>query len=114
MLLFQALSRAWKDDYSFSKLRSDIISGITVGIVAIPLGMALAIAVGVPPQHGLYTVIIAGFLAALLGGSRFNITGPTAAFVVILLPITQKYGLTGLMVATMMSGIILLLMGSFV
>lgn len=113
MLLFQALSEAWKDDYSFSKLRSDIISGITVGIVAIPLGMALAIAVGVPPQHGLYTVIIAGFLAALLGGSRFNITGPTAAFVVILLPITQKYGLTGLMVATMMSGIILLLMGVF-
>ncbi|MDP2514592.1 C4-dicarboxylic acid transporter DauA [Photobacterium damselae subsp. piscicida] len=113
VLLFQALSEAWKDDYSFSKLRSDIISGITVGIVAIPLGMALAIAVGVPPQHGLYTVIIAGFLAALLGGSRFNITGPTAAFVVILLPITQKYGLTGLMVATMMSGIILLLMGVF-
>ncbi len=113
MLLFHALSQAWKDGYSFSKLRADIVSGITVGIVAIPLGMALAIAVGVPPQHGLYTVIVAGFLAALLGGSRFNITGPTAAFVVILLPITQKYGLSGLMLATMMSGIILLLMGIF-
>lgn len=113
MLLFHALSQAWKDGYSFSKLRADIVSGITVGIVAIPLGMALAIAVGVPPQHGLYTVIVAGFLAALLGGSRFNITGPTAAFVVILLPITQKYGLSGLMLATMMSGIILLLMGVF-
>ncbi len=113
MLLFHALSQAWKDGYSFSKFRADIVSGITVGIVAIPLGMALAIAVGVPPQHGLYTVIVAGFLAALLGGSRFNITGPTAAFVVILLPITQKYGLSGLMLATMMSGIILLLMGVF-
>ena len=96
MLIFQALSQSWKQGYSFSKLRADLVSGVTVGIVAIPLGMALSIAVGVPPQHGLYTVIVAGFLAALLGGSRFNITGPTAAFVVILLPITQKYGLSGL------------------
>lgn len=111
MFLFHALSQAWKDGYSFSKFRSDVVAGITVGIVAIPLGMALAIAVGVPPQHGLYTVIVAGLLAALFGGSRFNITGPTAAFVVILLPITQQYGLTGLMLATFMSGIILVLMG---
>ena len=113
MLLFHALSQAWKDGYSFSKFRSDIVAGVTVGIVAIPLGMALAIAVGVPPQHGLYTVIVAGLLAALFGGSRFNITGPTAAFVVILLPITQQYGLSGLMLATLMSGVILVLMGIF-
>lgn len=111
MLLFHALSQAWKDGYSFSEFRSDIVAGVTVGIVAIPLGMALAIAVGVPPQHGLYTVIVAGLLAALFGGSRFNITGPTAAFVVILLPITQQYGLSGLMLATLMSGVILVLMG---
>ncbi|KHT63636.1 transporter [Photobacterium gaetbulicola] len=111
MLLFDAFKQAWREGFSLSSLRSDIVSGVTVGVVAIPLGMALAIAVGVPPQHGLYTVIVAGLLAALLGGSRFNITGPTAAFVVILLPITQQYGLSGLMLATMMSGVILLLMG---
>ncbi|GHA63178.1 C4-dicarboxylic acid transporter DauA [Photobacterium aphoticum] len=111
MLIFNALRQAWREGMSLSTLRADVIAGITVGVVAIPLGMALAIAVGVPPQHGLYTVIVAGLLAALLGGSRFNITGPTAAFVVILLPITQQYGLTGLMLATMMSGVILLLMG---
>ncbi|MDV5172519.1 C4-dicarboxylic acid transporter DauA [Photobacterium rosenbergii] len=111
MLLFDAFRQAWREGFSLSSLRSDIVSGVTVGVVAIPLGMALAIAVGVPPQHGLYTVIVAGLLAALLGGSRFNITGPTAAFVVILLPITQQYGLSGLMLATMMSGVILLLMG---
>ncbi|MGF1716368.1 C4-dicarboxylic acid transporter DauA [Photobacterium chitinilyticum] len=111
MLLFHALKQAWRKGYSFSTLRADIVAGITVGVVAIPLGMALAIAVGVPPQHGLYTVVVAGLLAALFGGSRFNITGPTAAFVVILLPITQQYGLSGLMLATLMSGVILLLMG---
>ncbi|WP_299021725.1 C4-dicarboxylic acid transporter DauA [uncultured Photobacterium sp.] len=111
MLLFHALKQALREGFSFSALRSDIVAGVTVGVVAIPLGMALAIAVGVPPQHGLYTVIVAGLLAALFGGSRFNITGPTAAFVVILLPITQQYGLSGLMLATLMSGVILLLMG---
>ncbi|MGF1693757.1 C4-dicarboxylic acid transporter DauA [Photobacterium kagoshimensis] len=111
MLLFHALRQAWAEGFSFSKIRADLIAGITVGVVAIPLGMALAIAVGVPPQHGLYTVIVAGLLAALFGGSRFNITGPTAAFVVILLPITQQYGLSGLMLATLMSGMILVLMG---
>ncbi|ELR64320.1 Sulfate permease [Photobacterium marinum] len=111
MLLFHAFKQAWREGFSFSALRSDIVAGVTVGVVAIPLGMALAIAVGVPPQHGLYTVIVAGLLAALFGGSRFNITGPTAAFVVILLPITQQYGLSGLMLATLMSGVILLLMG---
>ncbi|WP_434356461.1 C4-dicarboxylic acid transporter DauA [Parasalinivibrio latis] len=97
--------------YGASAFRSDFIAGITVGVVAIPLGMALAIAAGVPPQHGLYTVIVAGFLIALLGGSRFNVSGPTAAFVVILLPIVQQYGLSGLLIATVMSGVILLLMG---
>ncbi|MEJ2762874.1 C4-dicarboxylic acid transporter DauA [Photobacterium sp. MCCC 1A19761] len=111
MLVFDALKQAWREGYSFAALRADLVAGMTVGVVAIPLGMALAIAIGVPPQHGLYTVIVAGLLAALFGGSRFNISGPTAAFVVILLPITQQYGLSGLMLATLMSGLILLLMG---
>lgn len=111
MLIFYALRDAWREGFSLQTLRSDFIAGITVGIVAIPLGMALAIAVGIAPQYGLYTVIVAGMLAAFFGGSRVNITGPTAAFVVILLPIVQQYGLSGLLVATMMSGIILLIMG---
>ena len=66
-----------------------------VGIVALPLSMALAIAVGVPPQHGLYTAIVAGAIVALLGGCKFQVTGPTAAFVVILAPIASKHGLSG-------------------
>lgn len=111
MSLCYSLRQVMKSGYSLALLRKDIVSGMTVGVVAIPLGMALAIAIGVPPQHGLYTVIVAGFLVALFGGSCFNITGPTAAFVVILLPITQQFGLSGLLVATMMSGMWLALMG---
>lgn len=111
MLILYALRDAWREGFSLQTLRSDFIAGITVGIVAIPLGMALAIAVGIAPQYGLYTVIVAGMLAAFFGGSRVNITGPTAAFVVILLPIVQQYGLSGLLVATIMSGVILLIMG---
>src|SRR5690606_2137533 len=82
-----------------------------VGVVALPLSMALAIAVGVPPQHGIYTAIIAGVLCALLGGTRLQVTGPTAAFVVILVPIVHTYGLGGLLVAGMMAGLILVAMG---
>ena len=109
--LFVALRDAWAQGYSLTRLRNDIIAGITVGIIAIPLAMALAIAVGVAPQHGLYTGIIGGFIIALCGGSRFNISGPTAAFVVILLPITQQYGLGGLLLVTLMAGIILVALG---
>ncbi|VEH65867.1 sulfate transporter YchM [Rodentibacter pneumotropicus] len=91
----------------------DIIAGLTVGVIAIPLSMALAIASGVPPQHGLYTAIIAGTVIAITGGSRFNISGPTAAFVVILYPVTQQFGLSGLLMATLLSGLILILMALF-
>ncbi len=99
------------EGYDRGRLRADVLAGVTVGIVALPLAMALAIASGAPPQHGLYTVIIAGTVAALAGGSRVNVTGPTAAFVVILLPVTQQFGLGGLLVATVMSGLILVAMG---
>ena len=109
--LFAALRETFRQGYSLASLRSDIIAGITVGIIAIPLGMALAIAVGVAPQHGLYTGIVGGLIIALCGGSRFNISGPTAAFVVILLPITQQHGLGGLLLVTMMAGCILLALG---
>ncbi len=107
---FSALKDALNAGYGKQHLIRDIISGLTVGVIAIPLSMALAIASGVPPQHGLYTAIVAGIVIALTGGSRFNISGPTAAFVVILYPVTQQFGLSGLLMATMLSGGILVLM----
>lgn len=101
------------EPYTGIRLRKDLMAGLTVGIIAIPLAMALAIASGVPPQYGLYTAAIAGFVIALTGGSRFSISGPTAAFVVILYPITQKYGLSGLLLASLMAGMMLVLMAIF-
>ncbi len=109
--LFAAWRQTLRAGYSWKALRGDLSAGLTVGIIAIPLAMALAIAVGVAPQHGLYTVLIAAPLIALCGGSRFNISGPTAAFVVILLPITQQYGLGGLLLCTLMAGLILISLG---
>lgn len=109
--IFDAWRQVLRSGYSLQHLRRDLMAGLTVGVIAIPLAMALAIAVGVPPQHGLYTVLVAAPLIALTGGSRFNISGPTAAFVVILLPITAQHGLGGLLLCTMMAGVILLLMG---
>lgn len=106
-----ALIKTFRGGYSAKDFRADVLSGIVVGLVAIPLGMALAIAVGVPPQQGLYTVVIGGLLTAALGGSRFNVTGPTAAFVVILLPIVAKFGITGLLTAGLLAGLFLVLMG---
>ncbi len=106
-----ALRDTWRGGYSLANLRRDIMAGLTIGIVAVPLSMALAIATGVPPQHGLYTAIVAGAIIALSGGSRFNVSGPTAAFVVILFPIVQQFGLGGLLIATFMAGLILVLMG---
>src|SRR5262245_48475669 len=92
--------------------RADLLAGAVVGVVALPLSMALAIASGVPPQHGLYTAIIAGALIALLGGSRVQVSGPTAAFVVLLAPVSAKYGLSGLAIASLMAGVILVAMGA--
>lgn len=110
--LFSALiDSCWKQPYSVSRLIKDTIAGITVGIIAIPLAMALAIGSGVAPQYGLYTAAIAGIVIAVTGGSRFSVSGPTAAFVVILYPVSQQFGLGGLLIATLMSGIILLAMG---
>jgi SulP family sulfate permease len=105
------LRDAFRAGYGLPELRKDLLAGLTIGIVAVPLAMALAIATGVPPQYGLYTAIVAGIVIALTGGSRFNVSGPTAAFVVILLPIVQQYGIGGLLVATLMAGLILVGMG---
>jgi sulfate permease, SulP family len=97
-----------KERYGFKRFSKDILAGITVGIIAIPLAMALAIASGVPPQYGLYTAILGGFIVALTGGSRFSISGPTAAFVVILYPVSKQFGLGGLLTATFLAGLILI------
>ena len=109
--LFAAWRQTLRAGYGGHELRGDLVAGLTVGIIAIPLAMALAIAVGVAPQHGLYTVLMASPLIALTGGSRFNVSGPTAAFVVILLPITQQFGLGGLLLCTMLAGLILIALG---
>src|SRR5687768_2189663 len=97
--------------YSAADLRADVMAGLVVGVVALPLSMALAIASGVPPQHGLYTAIIAGAVCALLGGTQFQITGPTAAFVVILLPVVRDFGVSGLLLAGLMAGVMQIGMG---
>ena len=97
--------------YTREQLIKDIISGIIVAIIALPLSIALAIASGVGPEQGLYTAIIAGFFISFFGGSRVQIGGPTAAFVVIIYGIVEQYGTDGLIVATILAGIILVIMG---
>lgn len=106
-----ALRAVLREGYRGEHFRKDALAGLVVGVVALPLAMALAINVGAPPQHGLYTAILAGFVVALLGGSRTQVTGPTAAFIVILAPICSNHGLAGLFLAGLMGGIILILMG---
>jgi sulfate permease, SulP family len=106
-----ALRAALSEGYTRADLRADALSGAVVGIVALPLAMALAIAVGVPPQHGLYTSIVAGIIVAALGGSRMQVTGPTAAFIVILAPIFARFGMAGLLLSGLLGGLILVAMG---
>ncbi|QJW56211.1 C4-dicarboxylic acid transporter DauA [Serratia plymuthica] len=109
---FSALIDAcWREPYSLQRLLKDAIAGVTVGIIAIPLAMALAIASGVPPQYGLYTSAVAGIVIAIGGGSRYSVSGPTAAFVVILYPVSKQFGLSGLLIATLLSGVFLVIMG---
>ena len=97
--------------YSRKACLSDIIAGLTVGLVALPLAMAFGIASGVTPQAGIYTAIIGGFIVSVLGGSKIQIGGPTGAFVVIVAGIIAKHGISGLLMVTMMSGVILVLLG---
>lgn len=97
--------------YDAHQFRSDALAGVIVGIVAVPLAIAFAIASGVPPQYGLYTAIIGGFIVSAFGGSRVQIAGPTGAFVVVVYGVIQAHGLQGLLVATMMAGMILIALG---
>src|SRR6266478_4331646 len=98
-------------DYDRHKFVSDLIAGVTVGLVALPLAMAFAIASGLSPQAGLYCAIVTGFLISALGGSKTQIGGPTGAFVVVVAGIVAKHGIDGLFMCTMMAGVLLMLLG---
>lgn len=105
------LISVFREGYTRKQFLSDLTAGLTVGVVALPLAIAFAIASGVKPEQGLYTAIIAGFVIAVLGGSRAQISGPTGAFIVIIYGIVQQYGYSGLVVATLIAGVLLILMG---
>jgi SulP family sulfate permease len=100
-----------REGYTREGVLRDLAAGVVVGIVALPLALAFAIASGVPPERGLYTAVVAGFLISALGGSRVQIGGPTGAFVVIVYGIIQQYGYTGLVICTMLAGAILIALG---
>jgi len=102
-----------REGYDLSKLSSDIVAGVTVAIIALPLAMAFAIASGVSPEKGLFTAVVGGLIIALFGGSRYQIGGPTGAFVVVLYAVILKHGYDGLVIATFLAGIMLFLMGVF-
>src|SRR6478736_1799864 len=99
-------------DYDRHKFLSDLLAGVTVGLVALPLAMAFAIASGVSPQAGIYCAIVTGFLISALGGSKTQIGGPTGAFVVVIAGIIARYGIDGLFMSTMMAGVILVVLGA--
>src|SRR5690242_21519300 len=98
-------------DYSFRDFQADSVAGLTVGIVALPLAMAFAIASGVKPEAGIFTAVIAGFIISALGGTKVSIGGPTGAFIVILYGIGAKYGFDNLVICTILAGALLLTMG---
>ena len=100
-----------RSGYSREQFTADLIAGLIVGIVALPLAIAFAIASGVKPEQGLYTAVIGGFVVAVLGGSRVQIAGPTGAFIVIVYGIVQTHGYDGLVVATLIAGVLLVIMG---
>jgi SulP family sulfate permease len=100
-----------REGYRLKDFRADAIAGLTVAIVALPLSMAIAIASGVAPERGLYTAIIGGFLVSALGGSRFQIGGPAAAFIVVIAGVVNRHGLDGLLLATLLAGLILIAVG---
>jgi SulP family sulfate permease len=111
-ILFKpALVSALKHGYSRSNLKDDALAGLTVAIVALPLSMALAIASGLPPERGLYTAIVGGFLISLLGGSRFQIGGPAGAFIVLVSLTVDRHGYDGLVLATALAGLIMIVVG---
>src|ERR1044072_3716484 len=107
------LVTVFREGYGLADLRADALAGLTVAIVAVPLSMAIAIASGVGPERGLYTAIVGGFLVSLLGGSRVQIGGPAGAFIVLVAATVQRHGYDGLVLATLMAGAIMALVGLF-
>jgi len=101
-----------QEGYGWAAFRADLFAGLTVAIVATPLSMAIAIASGVSPERGLYTAIVGGFLVSALGGSRFQIGGPAGAFIVLVAAAVQRHGFDGLVLATLMAGLFLTVIGS--
>src|SRR5438270_10055064 len=98
-------------DYNLNKFTRDLIAGVTVGLVALPLAMAFSIASGLSPQAGIYCAVVTGFLISLLGGSKTQIGGPTGAFVVVVAGIVAAHGVDGLFMCTVMAGVLLVIMG---
>lgn len=105
------LVTVWREGYTLEHFKADLIAGLTVAIVALPLSMAIAIASGVTPERGLYTSIVGGFVVSALGGSRFQIGGPAGAFIVLVAATTARVGVDGLLLATLMAGVFLLAIG---
>jgi len=102
-----------KEGFRPQHLGKDVIAGLTVGILAIPVSMALAIGIGISPIYGLYTAIVAGFVTALLGGSRFSVAGPTASLVILLIPVNEAYGLLGIALVSFLTGLLLIFMAHY-
>src|SRR4051812_43680498 len=110
-LYLPKLVTVWREGYGWSDFRADVFAGLTVAIVALPLSMAIAIASGVTPDRGLYTAIVGGFIVSAIGGSRFQIGGPAGAFIVLVYATGMTHGGDGLLLATFLSGFILLAIG---
>src|ERR1700723_71120 len=100
-----------REGYGLADFRADVISGLTVAIVALPLSMAIAIASGVTPDRGLYTAVVGGFIVSLLGGSRFQIGGPAGGFIVLVALTAERHGVEGVILATAMAGVLLIAAG---
>ena len=111
-LFVPKLVTALRDGYGAADMRADLFAGLTVSVVALPLSLALAIASGVAPGRGLFTAVVAGAIVSLLGGSRYQIAGPTGAFVVVVAGVVQQFGYEGLVVATLMAGLLLIATGA--
>src|SRR5471032_2420209 len=105
------LATVLREGYHLRHLRADALAALTVAIVALPLSMAIAVASGVSPERGLYTAIVGGFLVSALGGSRFQIGGPAGAFIVLVAATVSKFGVEGLLLTVLLSGVLLTLIG---
>ena len=110
-LFVPKLATALREGYGLAEARADLFAGLTVAVVALPLSLALAIASGVSPGRGLFTAIVAGAIVSALGGSRYQIAGPTGAFVVVVAGVVQQFGYEGLAAATFMAGVLLIITG---